>query len=117
MSVHTLARSISVPPSSSNRKQSDAHIAADDSGRTIVEMLQRAAAKTKEDCARAMELAHKLSLQLRASEERAQELETRAAHFADRAARAENWLTRIHEQLEQTFFQEKQSSRHLREDE
>jgi hypothetical protein len=62
----------------------------------------------KEDCARAMDLAHKLSFQLRAAEERLREAEADAAHFRDRAARAEQWLMRIHNEVEQTFFQKKE---------
>jgi hypothetical protein len=71
------------------RGQADAHMVADDSGRTIMAMLQKAADMAKEDCARAMDLAHKLSFQLRAAEERARELEAEAAYFRDRAGRAE----------------------------
>jgi len=62
----------------------------------------------KEDCSRAMDLAHKLSFQLRASEERVRELEAEAAHFRDRATRAEAWLLRIHNEVEQTFFAKKE---------
>lgn len=83
-------------------------VAADESGRTIVAMLQKAADMAKEDCARAMDLAHKLSFQLRASEERLRDAEAEAAHFRDRAARAEAWLVRIHSEVEQTFFQRKE---------
>jgi hypothetical protein len=89
-------------------------VAADDSGRTIVALLQKAADMAKEDCARAMDLAHKLSFQLRASEERLREVEAEAAHFRDRAARAEAWLIRIHTEVEQTFFQKKEREpRHI----
>jgi hypothetical protein len=83
-------------------------VAADESGRTIVALLQKAADMAKEDCARAMDLAHKLSFQLRASEERLREAEADAAHFRDRAARAEAWLVRIHNEVEQVFFQKKE---------
>src|ERR1700757_1881914 len=89
------------------RGQPDPNIIADDSGRTIVAMLQKAAEIAKDDCSRAMDLAHKLSFQLRAAEERARELEAEAAHFRDRAARAEAWLLRIHNEVEHTFFQKK----------
>jgi hypothetical protein len=61
----------------------------------------------KDDCARAMDLAHKLASQLRAAEEKARELEVEAAHFRDRAARAEEWLLRIHNEVEDKFFQKK----------
>ena len=70
----------------------------------------------KEDCERAMNLAHKLSFQLRAAEERAREFEEQAIHFRDRAARAEDWLARIHNEVEQAFFQKKeQQQRPVRE--
>jgi len=61
----------------------------------------------KDDCTRAMDLAHKLSFELRAAEQRARELEAEATHFRDRAARAEAWLLRIHNEVEHTFFQKK----------
>jgi hypothetical protein len=83
-------------------------VAADESGCTIVALLQKAADMAKEDCARAMDLAHKLSFQLRTSEERLREAEAEAAHFRERASRAEAWLIRIHSEVEQTFFQKKE---------
>jgi hypothetical protein len=87
--------------------QSDANIVADDSGRAIVALLQKAAEMAKGDCARAMNVAHKLSSQLQAAEERASELEAEAAHFRNRAVRAEEWLQHIHNEVEQAFFQKK----------
>ena len=85
----------------------EANVVADDSGRTIISLLQKAAEMAKDDCARAMDLAHKLSFQLRAAEERARTAEAEAAHFRDRASRAEAWLLRIHNEVEQTFFHQK----------
>ena len=96
-----------VPFAPISKGQSDANIVADDSGRAIVALLQKAAEMAKEDCARAMDLAHRLSSQLRAAEERASELEAEVAHFRNRAARAEEWLQRIHNEVEQAFFQKK----------
>jgi F0F1-type ATP synthase membrane subunit b/b' len=78
---------------------------ADDSGRAIIGMLHKASDMAKDDCARAMDLAHKLQLQLRAAEQRVRETEAEAAHFRDRATRAEAWLVRIHNEAEQIFFQ------------
>jgi hypothetical protein len=83
----------------------DATVMADDAGHAILTLLQKAADMAKEDCARAMDLAHKLSFQLRAAEEKAREFGQQAAHFRDRAVRAEDWLARIHNEIEQTFFQ------------
>jgi len=67
--------------------------------------MQEAAESAKRDCERAMDLAHKLTMQLRASEERAAEFEGEANYFRDRAANAEKWLAIIHKGVEQTFFQ------------
>jgi hypothetical protein len=109
MSVQGSERPATVVPFAPPAKgHPDANIIADDSGRTIVAMLQRAAEMAKEDCARAMDLAHKLSFQLRAAEERATDLEAEATHFRDRATRAEAWLLRIHNEVENTFFQKKE---------
>ena len=108
-------------------------VVVDDAGHGIIALLQKAADMAKSDCDRAMSLAHKLSLQVRAAEERAhasearekeaeerahdsearakeaeervREFEAEANHFRDRAARAEKWLLRIQTEIEQTFFQ------------
>jgi hypothetical protein len=80
----------------------------DDSGRSILALLQKAAVMAHEDCARAMDVANKISFQLRAAEERAREAEAEAAHFCERAERAEAWLQRIYSEVEQTFFQKKE---------
>ena len=98
-----------------NKGRPDATMVADDSGRAIIAMLQEAADMAKNDCARAMDLAHKLTLQLRAAEERALELEAEAAHFRDRATHVEDWLVRIHREVEQTFFQKKERQNGRRE--
>jgi hypothetical protein len=61
----------------------------------------------KTDCQRAMDVAHRVSSELRAAEERAREFEAEANYFRERAARAEEWLVRIESELKQTFFQAK----------
>jgi hypothetical protein len=66
----------------------------------------KAADLAKADRDRAMDLAHRFSSALRAAEERAREYEAEANYFRDRAARAEEWLVRIHTEV-QTFFQKK----------
>lgn len=108
MSGYAPDKAGTIVPFAPSPKQPDSNVVADDSGRTIVALLQKAADMAKEDCARAMDLAHKLSFQLRAAEERLREAEADAVHFRDRAARAEQWLLRIHNEVEQTFFQKKE---------
>src|ERR1700721_6735 len=96
MSAHAPDKPATIVPFAPMSKgQAEGHIVADDSGRTIVALLQKAAEMAKDDCARAMDLAHKLSFQLRAAEERARELEEGIAHFRDRATRAEACFLRI----------------------
>src|SRR5688572_19824883 len=102
MNVNAPDKPATIVPFAPTKGQPDATILADDSGRSIIALLQKAADMAREDCARAMDLAHKLSFQLRAAEERARELEAEATHFRDRAARAEAWLMRIHNEVEQT---------------
>src|SRR4030081_178857 len=97
-----------VPFAPSPKAQAEANVVADDSGRAIIALLQKAADMAKEDTARAMDLAHKLSFQLRAAEERAREAESEATHFRDRTTRAETWMLRIRDEVEQTFFQRKE---------
>jgi hypothetical protein len=54
-----------------------------------------------------MDLANRVSSELRAAEERARAFEEEANYFRDRAARAEEWLARIGSEVQQAFFQNK----------
>src|SRR3981081_775888 len=97
-----------VPFAPKPKARPEGNFVAEDSGHAIIALLKKAADMAKEDCARVRAVAHKLSFQIRAAEERAREAEAEAAHFRDRAARAEAWLLRIHNEVEQTFFQKKE---------
>jgi hypothetical protein len=74
------------------------------SGHAIVALLQEAAEVARSNCDRAMDVAHKLSGQLRASEDRAKQLEADVRHYQDRAMRAEKWLLRVYKEIEEKFF-------------
>jgi hypothetical protein len=76
----------------------------DRSGQAIVSMLEEAVDVARGDCERAMDLAHQLSLQLRAAEDRIAQLEGDIRHYQDRAIRAERWMDRIHSEIEDRFF-------------
>jgi hypothetical protein len=94
----------------------NATMVADDAGRGIVALVQKAADLAKADCNRAMDLAHRLSSEVRAAEERAREFEAQANYFRDRAAHAEEWLVRIRLEIQETFFETKeQQQRPVRE--
>jgi chemotaxis regulatin CheY-phosphate phosphatase CheZ len=109
MSAQSTDRSATIVPFDHTPKvRPDANIIADDSGRAIVAMLKKAAEQANDDCARAMDLAHKLTFQVRDVEERFRQIEVEAAQFRDRATRAEAWLLRIQNEIEDTFFQSKE---------
>jgi hypothetical protein len=75
--------------------------------KNIVALVQKASDIAKADCQRAMDLAHRVSSELREAEERARKFEAEANYFRDRAVRAEEWLVRIESELQRTFFQTK----------
>jgi DNA repair ATPase RecN len=76
----------------------------DRSGHAIVTMLQQAVDVAQQNCERAMDIAHKLSLKLREAEDRIAQLEGQIRHYQDRADRAEKWMHRIHSEIEDRFF-------------
>lgn len=51
-----------------------------------------------------MSTADKAMSQLRAAEDKIKELEAELRRSNDRASRAEKWLTRVHNEVEQKFF-------------
>jgi hypothetical protein len=76
----------------------------DDVGPSIMDRLAQAAARAQQDRARVMEQTHDLSLRLHAAEEQLRRTEAELAYCRDRAAHAEEWLARIHNEVEQAFF-------------
>jgi gas vesicle protein len=79
-------------------------IPLDDAGQAIVAQIRTAADLAKEDCDRAMSLAHKLSMELRAVEDRTQQMAREVEHWQDRAARAEQWLRTIQQEIEEKLL-------------
>jgi hypothetical protein len=73
-------------------------------GDVIVAMLQKAAELSNDNCARPRTIANQLSCQLRATQDRINELETEVEYFRDRAFRAEAWLQRIQREIEQVLI-------------
>ena len=79
-------------------------IPAEETGQAIVAKIQKAADLSNENCDRAMKLAHKFSMQLRAAEEQINQLEAEIELFRDRAARAEGWLQTIQNEIEEKLI-------------
>jgi chromosome segregation ATPase len=74
------------------------------SGQAILGLLGEAADTAKATYDQTMNTAQRLSDQVAAAEDRVQSLESELQQFADRATRAEKWLARIRNQIEQQFF-------------
>jgi hypothetical protein len=74
------------------------------SGLAIVAMLQKAADLSDDTCERAEALADELSRDLRAAEDRINQLETEIEHLRDRAVRAETWLQLIRKEIEEKLI-------------
>jgi hypothetical protein len=85
-------------------------IPAEEAGQAIIAKIQKAADLSNENCDRAMKLAHKLSMQLRAAEERINQLEAEIELFRDRAARAEGWLQTIQKEIEEKLIAPRSAS-------
>jgi hypothetical protein len=75
----------------------------EDAGRAAFEAIRRAAASAEETTQRALGLAHKTTLQLRAAEERIAQLEAEVQQARVRAQRAEQWLHKIVAEIDQRF--------------
>ena len=91
--------------------RSEAANPLDAAGQTILDVLRQAAAAAEANNQQAREVAHKLSAQVLAAEDRIRELEASVSYHQDRADRAERWMYQISVEIEQSFFAEKNSRR------
>src|SRR5687767_2322073 len=78
--------------------------AAQRSGQAIISLLQQAADVARRNEERAKAQAVQLADELRVTEERLRALEARVRHFEARAAEAENWLLRIHDEVQERLI-------------
>jgi hypothetical protein len=76
----------------------------EESGKAIIVLLKEAADTARATCLQAVNAAQKAEIQLRAAEDRIQELELEVRQHYDRAARAEKWLAHVHHEIEEKFF-------------
>jgi chromosome segregation ATPase len=83
----------------------------DKAGETILQMLHRAAGVAEENSRQALEMAQKLSHQLRAAEDRIAELEAEVTAYQEKAQRAEQWLHRVYAEIEDRFLLHSDSRR------
>jgi molecular chaperone GrpE (heat shock protein) len=79
----------------------------DKAGQSILRLLHKAAGITEQNRRHAVEAAQKLSHQLRAAQDRVNELEAEIEAYRDRAERAEQWLHKVYTEIEDRFLQQK----------
>jgi predicted nucleic acid-binding Zn-ribbon protein len=82
----------------------------EEAGEAIVAKIRKASELANENCDRAMKLAHKLAMELRAAEDRINQLEAEVQLFRDRAARAEHWLQTIYKEIEEKLIAPRSAS-------
>ena len=80
----------------------------DKAGQTILGLLHKAAGVAEENSRYALDMAEKLSHQLRAAADRIAELEAEVELYRDKADRAEQWLHKIYTEIEERFIKRPQ---------
>jgi hypothetical protein len=83
----------------------------DKAGQTILGLLHKAAGVAEANSHHALEMAQKLSHQLRAAENRIAELEAEVGIYQDKADRAEWWLHKVYTEIEVRFLQQNDGGR------
>jgi len=80
----------------------------DKAGQTILSLLHKAASVAEENSRYALDMAQKLSHQLRAAEDRIAELEAEVELYRDKADRAEQWLHKVYSEIDEWFIKRPQ---------
>jgi hypothetical protein len=83
----------------------------DKAGHTILRLLHKAAGVAEANSQQALEMAQKLSHQLRAAENRIAELEAEVGIYQGKADRAEQWLHKVYTEIEDRFLRQDNTSR------
>ena len=83
----------------------------DTAGQTILRLLHKAAGVAEANSQHALDIAQKLSHQLRAAEDRIAELEAEVRTYQERTERAEQWLHKIYTEIEERFIRRPEEKR------
>ena len=83
----------------------------DNAGQAIMRLLHKAAGVAEANGQHALDMAQKLSHQLRAAEDRIAELEADVQTYQERADRAEQWLHKIYTDVEERFIRQPEEKR------
>ena len=101
-----------VPFAPKNSASNDAD-QLDRAGQTILQLLHKAAGVAEENSRYALDMAQKLSHQLRAAEDRVAELDAEVQLYRDKADRAEQWLHKVYTEIEDRFLPQENGRRSL----
>jgi TolA-binding protein len=93
------------------QKPRDGSDPIDQAGQAIVASLREAANVSKENVDRAMAVAHKLSMQLRAAEDRIAQLQGEVESLQRRGDLAERWLETIKKEIQDKLIAPMEASR------
>jgi outer membrane PBP1 activator LpoA protein len=93
-------------PAAKNAATPDSADQLDNAGHTILRLLHKAAGVAEANSQHALEMAQKLSHQLRAAEARINELEAEIGIYQEEADRAEQWLDRGYTEIEDRFLRQ-----------
>jgi hypothetical protein len=96
-------------PAAKNAAQPDSADQLDKAGQTILRLLHRAAGVAEANSQHALDVAQKLSHQLRGAEDRIAELEAEVGIYRDKADRAEQWLHKVYTEIEDRFLRQDNS--------
>jgi hypothetical protein len=83
----------------------------DKAGEAILELLGKAAGVAEANSQHAVDMARKISHQLRAAEDRISELEAEIGVYQEKAQRAEQWLHTVYTEIEDRFLRQDQGAR------
>jgi hypothetical protein len=83
----------------------------DQAGHRIVALLREAADASAENVERAVTMAHKTSMELRAAEDRITQLVAEVELLRDRGTRAEGWLETIKQEIEDKLIAAMEANR------
>jgi hypothetical protein len=89
-----------------NAAQPDSADQLDNAGQTILRLLHKAAGVAEANSQHALDMAQKLSHQLRAAEDRIAELEAEVGLYKEKADRAEQWLHKVYTEIENRFLRQ-----------
>jgi hypothetical protein len=101
MSAHETDSVVRFAPRTAASADSDR---LDKAGQTILSLLHKAAGVAEENSKHALDMAQKLSHQLRAAENRIAELEADVELYRDKADRAEQWLHKVYTEIDERFI-------------